>query len=177
MNPEIDYAASGLDIRQSKVDYAKKHAGDSTRANYILWNGIHVKTSDWWDVPKKGFVKIEFLSSKSDVEQGVDVKIEDGWLELSNGEHIETLRTWKNEKYDDIVEYEFFSEVGRICIWNVYKMIYPMGKMVEERWTGNAGFWVEYINDRHKIYHCSHGMADEPDFESLVFTVSVAPGN
>jgi hypothetical protein len=110
MNPVIDYATTGLDIRQAKVEHAKRQAGDPDRTDYILWDGIRVKTADWWDVPITGIMRIEFLSSDSSVDQGVDIKIEDGWLELQNKDHVSILRTWKNEKYEDSVEYRYFSQ-------------------------------------------------------------------
>lgn len=173
MKSEIDYAETGLDIRQAMVDHAKKITEIPDRTNSILWNGIRVKTADWWDVPITGIVEVEFLSSDLKIEQGADVKVEGGWIELPNGNHISILRTWKNEKYDDLVKYNYFSKPGKICVWNVYNMTYSENQITDERWTGNAGFWVEYINENQRIYHCSHGMNDIPNFESLVFRISV----
>jgi hypothetical protein len=52
-------------------------------------------------------------------------------------------------------------------------MRYPGGQVVEEKWTENAGMWVEQVTPYERVYHCSHGMANPPDFESLVFRVSI----
>jgi len=107
------------------------------------------------------------------IEQGFDIEIDNGWLRLMNGEQISHLRTWKDECYEDTVEYPFFSADRRLWVWNVYKMIYPGGQVIEEKWTENAGFWVEELAEFERIYHCSHGMAYPPDFESLVFKIAI----
>jgi hypothetical protein len=60
-------------------------------------------------------------------------------------------------------------------VWNVYKMRYLGGKQVEEKWTENAGFWVEEPSDHSYILHCSHGAATPPDFESLVVQFDLRP--
>ena len=56
----------------------------------------------------------------------------------------------------------------------VYKMKYSGGQVVEEKWTENAGMWVEQISPNERIYHCSDGMAHPPDFESLVFKITIS---
>ena len=53
------------------------------------------------------------------------------------------------------------------------EMIHPGGQKVEEKWTENAGFWVEATGENERVYHCSHGMASPPDFDSLVYKVSI----
>jgi hypothetical protein len=58
-------------------------------------------------------------------------------------------------------------------VWNIYKTIYKNGNYSEERWTGNSGFWIENIDANTKIYHCSSGNVIEPDFENLVFSLSI----
>ena len=52
-------------------------------------------------------------------------------------------------------------------------MQYASGQQVEEKWTENAGMWIEEISPTERIYHCSHGMAHPPDFESLVFKITI----
>ena len=98
-----------------------------------------------------------------------------GWLQLEKGEQVSLLRTWRDDRYEDAVEYPFFTRDGQLWVWNVYKMRYPGGKVVEGKWTENAGFWVESVSDFERIYHCSHGMTTPPDFESLVFSVTIRP--
>lgn len=169
-----DYGSTGMTIQQAMVDHVKKHPDKMQRPDYILWNGFRVKTSDGWTTSEKGIVRAEILSCKMDVEQGFDIKV-DGWLELAEGERVTVLRTWKDERFEDAVEYPYFARDKRLWVWNVYKMTFPGGQIVEEKWTENAGFWVEQVGENERIYHCSHGMASPPDFESLVFKVSVQP--
>src|SRR5581483_7174074 len=102
-----------------------------------------------------------------------DLEIDKGWIELAGGEHVPLLRTWKDERLPDIVEYPFHSRDGLLWVWNVYEMTYPSGEKVDEKWTENAGFWFEVVSESERIYHCSHGMATPPNFESLVFKVTI----
>lgn len=171
---EIDYAITGLDISQAKVDQAKRHPDKSTRPDYIIWGGNRVQTYDWWDVPKSGTIEVEFISALNSIEQGVDIKIDQGGIWLASGEEISVLRTWKDDHYEEIVRYLFHSLSGRLCIWNVYKVRHPNGHAEEEKWTGNAGFLVEHRGEHERIYRCSPGDASPPNFEALVFRVSVS---
>lgn len=78
-----------------------------------------------------------------------------------------------DDRYEDIVEYPFASDTGRLCVWNVYTHQLPNGDWREGKWSGNAGLWVEYLSPQERIYHCSHGALERPDFDSLVFKVTV----
>lgn len=169
-----DYGKSGLTIQDAMNDHATRFPDKKTRPRFLHWNNLRIWTSDSIPVPQRGIVRAAFLAAKGDVEQGFDIKV-DGWFELAMGEHVPHLRTWKDEKLEDVVEYPFFSNDGQLWVWNVYKMRYPGGQTVDEKWTGNAGFWVEPISERERIYHCSHGMAAHPDFESLRFKVMIEP--
>ena len=156
-----DYANSGLTIRTAMNDHVKTYPDKLKRPEFILWGGLLVKTSDVFAVSERGVVRAEFLRCKGDVEQGFDVKLDDGWIELQDGEHISLLRTWKDDKYEDSVEYPFFSGDGRLWVWNVYKMKYRGGQVVEEKWTENAGFWIERIsqNEQNLPLQPRHGHA------------------
>jgi len=167
-----DYADSGLDIQYAMIDHAVRFPDKNLRPQFILWHGRRIRTSDVWTTPESGIVRAEFLACKTDVHQGFDIKI-DGWLELADGERVSLLRTWKDERFEDAVAYHFCSPNRRLWIWNVYKMTYPGGQEVQEKWTANAGFWVDQVGESERVYHCSHGMAAPPDFEALVFKVSV----
>lgn len=133
-----------------------------------------MQTVDVLPVPPDGVVRGEFLRVAGDPEQAFDIKV-DGWIQLENGERVSVLRTWNDSLYESDVEYPFHSKDGFLRVWNVYKMRYPGGQVVEERWTENAGMWVEEASPSERIYHCSHGMANPPDFESLVFKISIRP--
>jgi hypothetical protein len=174
MEQTIDYGATGLTICDAMKDLFKRFPNKAVRPDHILWNGLSVKVGDCFSAPKRGFVRIDFLSRKNDVEQGVDIKIEKGALRLSGGEEVSLLRTWADDRFEDSVEYPYHSKSGRLCVNNVYKLKFPHGHTREEKWTGNAGFWIEEIHDQ-RVYHCSHGVADQPDFDSLVFRVTVVP--
>ena len=169
---EKDYAKSGLTIQYAMLDHVKRFPDKRLRPDYIVLGGLRVTTADVLVVPEGGIVRAEFISSKDEVEQGFDLKV-DGWIQLQNGDRVSVLRTWSNPRYEPIVEYPFFSRDGRLHVWNVYKMKYAGGQVVEERWTENAGMWVEEVSPTERIYHCSQGMAHPPNFESLVFRVSV----
>ena len=153
------------------MDMANRYPDKAHRPDHILWNGLKVKTADRWLVPIRGTIQIAILSKSADIEQGVDVKFEDGALQLSGGENISLLRTWADSRYEDTVSYPYFSQSGRICVWNVYKLNFPNGRIREAKWTGNAGFWVDEPSSGHRIYHCSHGMAVKPDFDLFTFRI------
>jgi hypothetical protein len=171
---DIDYAESGLTLQQAMVAHAKRHPDKNVRPDTILWGNRRVRTSDSIHVPNEGIVRLEFVSSVRAIRQGVDLRV-DGWIELAGGEHVPLLRTWHDERYDDVVEYPFFSTDGLLRTWNVYELTYPGGHVVEEKWTDNAGFWVEETGADERVYHCSHGMALPPDFDSLVYKVTIKP--
>jgi hypothetical protein len=162
---DIDYANTGLTLREAMVAHAKRYPDKKNRPDTILWGKFRVKTFDWVPVPYEGTVRLEFLSYSQIVRQGVDVHV-DGWLQLARGEQVPHLRTWLDNRFEDVVEYPFFSKDGFLRTWNVYEMTYPNGQKIEEKWTGNAGFWVEVNSNNDRIYHCSHGMASPPDFTS-----------
>ena len=173
MDDPIDYASSGLDIQYAKVDHHERHPDKATRPEHILWGGHLIKTADWWDVPTKGIVRIELGEAKLGMENGVDLKIESGGVELIDGTHHSLLRTWKDDRFEDALEYQYESRTGRLCVYNVYKIHYPNGEVREEYLTGNAGFWVDKVSPLRRIYHCSHGAAPRPDFDAFEFSVSV----
>lgn len=169
----VDYSLSGLTIREAVLDRAKRFPRKADRPDSLLWSGLHIKTSDKFEVGSSGRVRVEFLSSTTTIEQGFDLSFPEGWLYLPGGEKVTLLRTWKDEVHEDVVEYSFTSNSGVMYVWNCYKMHYQGGQVVEEKWTENAGFWVEHASENERIYHCSHGMAMPPDFDCLVFKVSV----
>lgn len=166
-----DYSESGLTIQAAMVDLTRRYPERRERPE-LLWAGRTVKTADAIAVPRRGTVRGEFLSSKGDVEQGFDLKVVCG-LRLEGGEEVPVLRTRNDPRLAPSVEYPFSCRDGRLWLWNVYKMQYARGETVEEKWTGNAGMWVEERSPSERIYHCSHGMAKPPDFECVVFRIAI----
>ncbi|MBN2132737.1 MAG: hypothetical protein JW741_24770 [Sedimentisphaerales bacterium] len=171
----IDYGSSGMSIQRAMLDHVRRFPRKSNRPPYILWGGKKVLTADELLVPQQGYLIGEFLSLKGDPDQGFDISIR-GYIQLEDGERVQRLRTWNDPQYEPRVRYPFRSEDGTLRVWNVYRVARGKGKPVDERWTGNAGFWVEPISDLDKIYHCSPGTANKPDFESLVFRITVQIG-
>lgn len=169
-----DYCNRGLTIREALLDQARRCPKKVECANFILWQGRLITTGDAFPVPSEGIVRGEFLSSKDVVEQGFDLKL-DGWLRLANGSKVSLLRTWNDPRYEPVVEYPFHCNDGKLWVWNVYKRQSPDGRLIEEKWTENAGFWIEEISATERIYHCSHGFLYPPDFESLVFRININP--
>lgn len=168
----IDYGNSGTTIQRAMVDHALRNPDKKKRLPFILWNGLQIQTFDWLSVKPAGRVRFEILKSSSARKQGFDAEV-DGGFELSDGSLVKRLRTWKDERFEDILEYSYTTLNGRMGIWNVYEMEYPSGEMVVERGTENAGFWVERIGELDHIYHCSAGFNSPPDFESFVFRVTL----
>ncbi len=176
MESKVDYGASGMTICEAMIDNANRFPDKDNRPNFIFWNGLHVKTGDRWQVPELGRVRIKILSHKKEVEQGIDLRVIKGAVILAGGEEVSLLRTWADERYEAVVEYPYFSKSGEMYITNVYKVVLPNGITREEKWTGNAGFLVESVSSKERIYRCSYGDAEAPDFGSLVFGVTIIPG-
>lgn len=167
---EFDYSTTGLTIQQAMVADYHKNPGKSKRPRAIRWGTHQIQTVDAWDVPKNGRIRLEFLRCSGDIRQGVDIKL-DGGIWLADGTCIPLLRTWRDRRFEDVVEYPYHAKDSIVQIWNVYKMTYPSGEVVEELMTRNAGFWIEKVSPNQRIYHCSHGICSPPDFESLVFRI------
>lgn len=171
---QTDYAETGLNI-QSAMLVATKALGKKPSLPFgILWSGKIIQVGDQVAVPQRGCVRLELLHYAAGFEQGVDIKTKGGF-ELADGKVVPLLRTWADSRFEDDVEYPYTSSDGILHVWNVFKRRFPGGEVREERWTGNAGLWVEKLSSSERIYHCSHGMVDSPDFESLQFKLSVRP--
>jgi hypothetical protein len=85
---------------------------------------------------------------------------------------VPLLRTWFDAKYEPVVEYDYKSEDGLISTWNVYEAGRG-SEVVAEKWTGNAGFWVENLGTLDRIYHCSAVPLSVLDFEHLVYRLTI----
>lgn len=168
-----EFGGSGLDIQTAMVRQALAHANPATRPRHILWNGLEIWTSFDLAVPRSGRFQLEFLSPPRVPPQGVDVKVEAGRVVLDGADPVQTLRTWHEWKYDPVVQYRFESKVGLVKVWNVYRREWPNGRTTDEKWTGNAGFAVESEASCQWLFRCSHGGAPAPDFDQLVFRMSV----
>jgi hypothetical protein len=157
------------------VDMVKSHKYDAERPDHIIFDGQKVKTGHWIDVPEFFKIKIEFLS-KPDVNQGVDISVKNGYVTLADGSEIKILRTWHDPKYDPIVEYNGYSKAKKVIVYNVYKVT-RNDKVFDEKWTGNAGMLVDDVRNNEYILRCSSNKFNPPNFDSLVFKVSIREGS
>ena len=168
-----DYSQAGFTIQAAMVDHVKTSPPQPNLPPKIQWGKHVVMTSDVLCVPRSGRVRLEFLRCKREVEQGVDTKADPGFV-LLDGRVAPLLRTWYDARFENVVEYSYEANDSTISVWNVYSVRYESGRIAEEKWTGNAGFWREELGPLDVIYHCSHGRA-APDFEALVFRLSIVP--
>lgn len=166
-----DYAASGMSIWQAMLDRGKKRARNERGPVTITWANRIVQTADVFKAPRRGSVRMECVHSAPSIRQGFDVKMKGGCV-LENGEVVPVLRTWCDELYEPVIEYEYRADDGLISTWNVYETLRG-SELTAEKWTGNAGFWVEALNSLDRIYHCSAGSLTVPDFDFLVYRITV----
>ena len=168
-----DFGSDGIDIQTAMLRHAKNYPDHTTRPQYILWNGKAVRTGFEIAVAREGRLRLDFISDPRDPSQGVDIKVEGGGVVLSEGEVVNTLRTWHEPSYENFVEYSYKSNDGIIKLWNVYHRIWPDGRTTEEKWTGNAGFLVEEGPKGCWLFRCSDGSSSPPDFSRLIFRFSI----
>lgn len=170
-------SAKSVDTVQSAMlALAKRGVRVKSEPIRIDWHGLAVQTADYVPCSHMGRIRIEFLTFLDSPRQAVEMK-STGWFELADGQRVSLLRTWADRNYESVVEYQYRSEDDRLMIWNAFETILPSGEHRVDKMLGNAGFWVEQCAGGDRIYHCSHGAADPPNFESLVFRVSLTDGS
>ncbi|TRY33852.1 hypothetical protein [Aliiglaciecola sp. M165] len=166
------YKSVDYTIQQAMVDMAKSHKGGAAnRPDYIIFDGVKVKTSHWMVVPERFKIKVDFLSAP-DTNQGMDIHVDAGYVELEKGERIKTLRSWHNPKYEPRFEYTGFSKTQKLSINNVYTEQRGDHRF-EEKWTENAGMIVEPQCENTFLFRCSPGHKTPPDYDALVFSVTI----
>lgn len=170
-----EYRSSEISIQGAMVDMVKSLGSDTERPDHIIFDGEKVKTGHWIDVPEFFKIKIEFLS-KPDEDQGVDISVKDGYVTLADGSEVKLLRTWHDPKYDPIVEYNGYSNARKVIVYNVYK-VKRNDKILDEKWTGNAGMLVENCGKNEYVLRCSSNKFNPPNFDSLVLKVSIHEGS
>jgi len=166
-----DYAMSGMSIWKAMLDHGRKRPKAERGPLRIRWGDRVVQTADVFEAPRNGTIWLECIRAVGAVRQGFDVKMNGGCV-LGTGEVVPILRTWCDAEYEPVVEYEYRADDGLISTWNVYEVDRGT-EVVPEKWTGNAGFWIEAVTPFDRIYHCSGGSCSTPDFESLVYRVTV----
>lgn len=167
-----DYAASGIDIQHAMITEAKRLGARASLPLRILWNGKEIQTGDRFDVPKRGRVRIEFVSEKTQPRQGIDIEVPKGKITIPDGSTVSHLRTWNDPDLSKTVEYPFQTRDGALWVSNVYQV--SRGSVTfAERWTSLAGMIVNIVSKNERVYHCSPGGLKAPDFECLVVKVSI----
>ncbi len=104
---ECDYSLSDFTIQQAMVDHVKRLSDKRRRPLHIQWGNRRVQTSDVREASSRGILRAEFTSGISDVLQIDGVKTA-GWFEWEKGEKVLLLRTLKDDRFEEIVEYQFF---------------------------------------------------------------------
>ncbi len=172
---DIDYSKSSMSIRAAMIDLVARYPDKARRPTAIRWGSLRVMTSDKISVPEHGIVRLSLISGRYSPRQGVDMRVEGGGFKLVSGT-VGLLRTVYDTSLEDEVTYEYASAPGIIYIWNVYE-VSRGARNSFEKWTGNAGFVKETLSKTSWLYRCND--ADEsrpPQFDSLVFSLSVAAG-
>ena len=173
---ERDYSESGLTIQEAllqKYEGVRSARDPSRETPWVKWAGRQVHASDRVAVPQTCRIALDLLSVRPNGRHGVDLKAYGGRLILADGTAIGTLRTWSDTKFEDHLEYPVHSRDGYLGTWNVYELPTKAGPVVEF-WTGNAGMWIER-DGTSSTYHCSAGLSEAPDFEDLIYRVSILP--
>lgn len=168
-----DYGKSGMDIQAAMLDQIRRHGTKVQQQRILLWDGLNIQTSISIPIPLEGTLTATMSESKGKVKQGFDLKVNRGHVILAAGEQVSLLRTWNDVSLCPTVTYPFKSDNGSLWFWNVYERKWPDGRISEEKWTGNAGFWTEMKAPNKWVFHCSHGMNAVPDFESLIVEITI----
>jgi hypothetical protein len=173
-----DFSRDGLTIRAAFVKASEGYTGPVVtpprESLSIVWNGRDVVTGDIVTVPTRGHVIIERLGGSRAHRQGVDVQATGGGIQLRDGS-VPLLRTWFDPGLPDRCEYRYQARDGLLDVCNVYVRTYPNGRVVAEKWTGNAGMLVEHVSDHERVYRCSAGWARTPTFDDLIYRILIEP--
>lgn len=165
--------ATGESLSQATIRLVKAGHGGKGRPVVLDVRGKSVYAVESMSVPRNGVIELEFLRWGKGVRQGADIKIDKGWIALSDGTKVQHLRTWCDPELGPRVRHPYFARDENLRTWNVYERQLPGHPPRVDQLDGNAGLWVERVSDTERIIHCSPGDVAEPDFESLVYRVRV----
>ena len=137
----------------------------------IRWGDHLVVTGDVMPVPAEGTARLQFIAGRDHLRQGTDLAVR-GTLLLSDGSSTSLLRTWWEEELPSAVEYRYVSQDLRLFTCNVYQV--ERSETVNDwRWGDYAGMWIEVRSEYERVYHCSHSESSDPDFDDLVYSLTV----
>lgn len=135
-------------------------------------NGNLVVMSHRIDVTRGQEVKIEFISSKNDHRQGIEISLDKrkGYIEV-NDQKLNSPVFWRDTAPSSFV-FKCFPKknVGQLNIWNIWQ--YTDQDERVDAWIGNAGIIVHQEDQGASLFRCSNGTGDI-DFDDLVFRVTV----
>lgn len=149
-----------------------------TRTEYgtfCRWGDKLVALAIQLHVPTVGHIRYSIEHGPGDATVGFDLEPNAGWIMLEDRSRLKALRVWDDRQYEPSEEYGFSSSSQSLFVWNVYRTPLPHGQFREEKWTENAGMLVDAVSEDTIRLHCSPGFSKSPDFENLVFSITVRP--
>jgi hypothetical protein len=170
---DIDYALSGKSIQDAMLDHHTRSCSAAKGVpSSIRWGAHRVQTADRVVVPTAGTLQLTFHSGRYSPKQGVDLKCESGHVVLVDGTCVPHLRSYYEAELADELEYRYVSKPGVLRLWNTYQ-VERAGSLIDEYWTGNAGFVKESTGEMEWTYRCSMRDDPTPTFDALVFSLRV----
>lgn len=129
-------------------------------------NGSLVIMSQRLEVKTGQNAKIEFIKSKNDYRQGIELSLDKrkGYIEIKDQKLISPI-FWKDTAPSTFI-FKCFpkKEIGELNIWNIWQYVDDR----VDAWIGNAGIIVEQEDAGIFLFRCSNGMGNI-DFDDLVF--------
>jgi hypothetical protein len=174
----VDYAQTGLSINVSMLDHTRRgrRLGRAVETPPKLsWGGLTVVTGDIWEnADANSVISVEISRWRADIRHGVSISSNErvlrpgGQGDRSGQSEIILWPTEDEQRF----EIRCDSSASQIRVTNAYQVGGDNWSRIE-RWTENAGLWVDSISERRRVYHCNYYSSAPPTFVDLVFTMSV----
>ena len=123
-------------------------------------------------VTKAQEIEVEILQFNEYPQQGFEVSIDqrEGYIEV-NGRKL-TAPTFWTSTAPRMFSFRCFPKKteGIMNIWNVWENVEYKENI--DAWVGNAGLYIEKIDDESIVLHCSNGVGDV-NFEDLVLKIKI----
>lgn len=170
---EVNYAPTGLSISNAMGDMMgrKRRCGAPIDTPPRLrWGKLSVATGDvWGEVYGDVDIAVRVDGHRPELRHGISLSTPTPTLfPLGETPRHEVL-LWPSSGERDF-EVRGTSLTGVLRITTVY-VVGGGDRSTVERWTGNAGFWVERESSRQRVYHANHHSTSPPSFEDLTFSV------
>ena len=175
----VDYEGTGLSIANAMLDAGKRRrwlGRPGTIPPLLSWGARQITSGDVWrDVPVGGSIAVAVRAFVDGLDHGFAVSAQGGALShggLADGsESAEELVLWPTPTEREF-EVRYTSPRQILLLCNVYRVSGPTWSKVD-KWSENAGLWIEQGSERVRTYHCNHASTRPPTFADLVVTVSV----